>query len=65
MSLPERPSGLLMKIYTQKLMDADIIFTVNGIEIPKKDTEKGWLYAFILPNCDVEISIEVIDGFLP
>ena len=63
--LPERPSGLLMEIYTQKLMDADIIFTVNGIEIPKKDTEKGWLYAFILPNCDVEISIEVIDGFLP
>lgn len=64
--LPEKhSSGILMKLYTQRLLDADIVFTVNGTVIPKIDTEKGWCYAFIFPNCDAEISIEVTDGFLP
>ena len=64
-ALPEkRPSGMLMKLYTQRLDDADIVFTVNGTVIPKEETEKGWCYSFIIPNCDVEIAINVIDGYL-
>lgn len=64
-TLPEkRPSGMLMKLYTQRLDDADIVFTVNGTVIPKEETEKGWCYSFIIPNCDVEIAINVIDGYL-
>ena len=63
--LIKRPSGMLMKLYTNRLLDADIVCTVNGTVIPKIETDIGWCYAFILPNCDVEISIEVVDGFLP
>ncbi len=60
-------SGLLIRIYTQTLLDADIVLTVNGTVIPKVESTKedAWCYAFIMPCADAVITAEVVDGFLP
>lgn len=64
--LPDmRPSGMLMKLYTFKLMDADIVFTVNGTQIKSQEAGDYWCYAFIIPNRDIDIRLEIVDGFLP
>ncbi len=59
-------SGILIRIYTQALLDADIILTVNGTAIPKIESqdENAWCYAFIMPCADAIIAAEVVDGFL-
>ena len=62
-ALPDkRPSGILMKLYTNKVMDADIVVTVNGTKIQFQETGDYWCYAFIVPNCDVEISLDIVGG---
>ncbi len=61
----ECPSGVVVRIYTQKLIDADIVLSVNGTVIPKEDMEDRWCYTFIMPCADAVISADVVDGFLP
>lgn len=61
----EAPSGVVVRIYTQKLIDADIVLSVNGTVIPKKDMDDRWCYTFIMPCADAVITAEVVDGFLP
>ena len=61
----EAPSGVVVRIYTQKLIDADIVLSVNGTVIPKKDMDDRWCYTFIMPCADAIITAEVVDGFLP
>lgn len=59
------PSGVVVRIYTQKLIDADIVLSVNGTVIPKEDMDDRWCYTFIMPCADAVITAEVVDGFLP
>ena len=55
------PSGVIVSIITQKLIDADIRFIVNGTEIKPNETEDDkWSYDFIMPCCDVVITTELI-----
>lgn len=61
----ECPSGVVVRIDTQKLDDADIILSVNGTVIPKEDLEDRWRYTFIMPCADAVITAELVDGFLP
>ena len=57
------PSGVVVRIITQKLIDADIKFMVNGTEIKPNETEDDkWSYDFIMPCCDVVITTELITG---
>lgn len=57
------PSGVIVSIITQKLLDADIKFIVNGTEIKPRETEDDkWSYDFIMPCCDVVITTELITG---
>lgn len=57
------PSGVIVSIVTQKLIDADIRFIVNGTEIKPNETEDDkWSYDFIMPCCDVVITTELITG---
>lgn len=57
------PSGVIVSILTQKLIDADIKFIVNGTEIKPNETEDDkWSYDFIMPCCDVVITTELITG---
>ena len=57
------PSGVIVSIVTQKLIDADIKFIVNGTEIKPNETEDDkWSYDFIIPCCDVVITTELITG---
>ena len=58
-------SGLVVRIDTQKLDDADIILSVNGTIIPKEDMADRWRYTFIMPCADAVITAEIVDGFLP
>ena len=58
-------SGLIVRIDTQKLDDADIVLSVNGTIIPKEELEDCWRYTFIMPCTDAIITAEVVDGFLP
>lgn len=58
------PSGVIISIITEKLIDADIKFIVNGTEIKPLETEDGkWSYDFIMPCCDVVIATELISGY--
>ena len=60
---PERySSGMLLKLYTGKVMDADIVCTVNGTNIQSQEVGDYWCYCFIVPNCDVEISLDIVGG---
>ncbi len=62
-ALPEKySSGMLMKLYTNIIMDADIVVTVNGTKIQSQWVGDYWCYAFIVPNCDVEISLDIVGG---
>lgn len=63
----EAPSGVVVRIYTQILINADIVLSVNGTVIPKVESQKedAWCYTFIMPCEDAVITAEVIDGFLP
>ncbi|MBE6943367.1 MAG: hypothetical protein E7453_03795 [Ruminococcaceae bacterium] len=62
-AFPEKyASGILMKLYTNKVMDADIAVTVNGTNIQSQEVGNYWCYAFIVPNCDVEISLDIVGG---
>ena len=62
-ALPDKlPSGMLMKLYTNIIMDADIVVTVNGTKIQSQCVGDSWCYAFIMPNCDVEISLDIVGG---
>ena len=55
------PSGVIINIVTQKLIDADIKFIVNGTEIKPSETDDDkWSYDFIMPCCDVVITTEVV-----
>ena len=58
-------SGLVVRIDTQKLEDADIILSVNGTVIPKEELADRWRYTFIMPCADAVITAELVDGFLP
>ena len=58
-------SGLVVRIDTQKLDDADIVLSVNGTLIPKEELEDRWRYTFIMPCADAVITAELVDGFLP
>ena len=58
-------SGLVVRIDTQKLDDADIVLSVNGTVIPKEELEDRWRYTFIRPCADAVITAELVDGFLP
>lgn len=56
-------SGLLRELKTHVIMDADIRVTINGTEIPKTHYDSDyWGYSFIMPQSDIEITIEVIGG---
>jgi hypothetical protein len=62
-ALPEKlPSGMLMTLYTNVIMDADIVVTVNGTNIQSEWVGDYWRYAFIIPNCNVEISLDIVGG---
>lgn len=62
--IEECASGLVVRIHTQKLIDADIVLSVNGTVIPKEDMEDRWCYTFIMPCTDAVITAEIVDGFL-
>ena len=54
-------SGVIIGIKTQKLIDADIKFIINGTEIKPHETEDDkWSYDFIMPCCDIVITTEIV-----
>lgn len=65
-SMPKKArSGKIIEIKTDVIMDADIDITVNGQSISKSHYDSDyWGYTFIMPNDDVEIAIEISDGFI-
>ena len=56
------PSGTLVQIYAGKIMDADLVVTVNGIEIQCREAGDQWCYAFIMPQEDVVITASIEGG---
>lgn len=57
-------SGLEYEIITNKYVEAEIVVTINGINIPKRvgEDEDTWSFVFIMPPEDVDIKIELISG---
>ncbi len=60
-------SGVIVGIKTQKIIDADLKFVVNGTRIHPRETEDGkWIYEFIMPCEDIVITTEIVgDGPAP
>lgn len=62
-NVPESvPSGVLVQIYSSKLIDVDLKVTVNGAEILCREAGDQWCYEFIMPCEDVVITSEIIGG---
>ncbi len=59
-------AGEVYKLYTSKYMDADIVLRVNGTKLTSTEAGGGelWCYTFVMPCESVEISVELVDGFL-
>ena len=54
-------SGVIVGFKTQKIIDADLKFTVNGTEIyPRETDDDKWIYEFIMPCADVTVVTEVV-----
>ena len=54
-------SGVVVGFRTDKLIDADLKFVVNGTEISPRETEDGeWIYEFIMPCEDIFITTEIV-----
>ena len=57
----EGVSGVIYRIKTRKIIDADLKFTVNGTEILPRETECGqWVYEFVMPCEDIVITTEIV-----
>lgn len=57
----EGVSGTIYRIKTQKIIDADLKFVVNGTEIYPRETEDGkWIYEFVMPCEDIVITTEIV-----
>ena len=54
--------GEIVEIAVKAPESGDIKMTANGTEIPKvKETDGEWIYAFVMPYINVEITIEAIE----
>ena len=54
--------GEIVEIAVKAPESGDIKITANGTEIPKvKETDGEWIYAFVMPYINVEITIEAIE----
>lgn len=54
--------GSIVEIAVKAPAEKDIKFIANGTEIPKVREEDGsWIYAFVMPYRDVEITIEAVE----
>ncbi len=53
-------SGVIVGFKTQKIIDADLKFVVNGTEISPRETDDGkWIYEFVMPCEDIVITTAV------
>lgn len=55
--------GTLVKLYTHKYMDADIVFTANGTVIRSYEAGDYWCFAFVMPDGNVTITLDLSAGF--
>ena len=54
--------GEIVEIAVKAPESGDIKMTANGTEIPKvKETDGEWIYAFVMPYINVEITIEAVE----
>ena len=54
--------GELVEIAVKAPAEGDIKFVAAGTEIPKaKEVDGKWIYAFIMPHRDIEITIEAVE----
>jgi hypothetical protein len=55
--------GSLVEIAVKAPESGDLKFIAAGTEIPKvKEIDGQWIYAFIMPYGNIEITIEAVDG---
>lgn len=54
--------GSIVEIAVKAPAEKDIKFIAAGTEIPKvRETDGAWIYAFVMPYRDVEITIEAVE----
>lgn len=54
-------SGVIVGFKTQRIIDADLKFVVNGTEIYPRETDDGkWIYEFVMPCEDIVITTEIV-----
>ncbi len=54
-------SGVIVGFKTQKIIDADLKFVVNGTRIYPRETEDGkWVYEFVMPPEDIVIVTDIV-----
>ena len=59
---PERGvSGVIYRIKSHKIIDADLKFVVNGTRIyPRETDDDKWIYEFVMPCEDIVITAEIV-----
>jgi hypothetical protein len=56
-------SGVIVGFKTQKIIDADLLFVVNGTRIYPRETDDGkWIYEFVMPCEDIVITTDIVGG---
>ena len=54
-------SGVIIGFRTQKIIDADLKFVVNGTRIyPRETDDDKWIYEFVMPCEDIVITTEIV-----
>ena len=62
----EGVSGVIYRIRTRRITDADLKFVVNGTEISPREADDGNLiYEFVMPCEDIVITTEVVINTVP
>ena len=61
----EAKPGNTVQLRAYPIMDADLVLYANGVKLIQTYADSDyWKYIFTMPNEDVVITYEIIDGFL-
>ena len=58
----EAPSGVIVEITASRLIDVDLVITVNGAQITSHSEDGSLVYRFVMPCCDAVIEADIVGG---
>ena len=62
----EAKPGNTVQLHAYPLMDAELVLYANGVKMIQTYADYDfWVYIFTMPDEDVVITYEILDGFLP